>query len=93
MKELIAVFIMIFLAELGDKTQLATMMVASGKLANPLLVFIGASLALVTASALAVVIGNTASHYLAAFPLKLIAGVGFVILGAWMVVEHLSVNS
>ena len=93
MKELFAVFVMIFLAELGDKTQLATMMYASGKMAHPLLVFIGASLALVAASALAVLIGHAASHYLAAFPLKLVAGIGFVALGVWMVIEHFGVIS
>ncbi|MBV2120558.1 MAG: TMEM165/GDT1 family protein [Candidatus Thiodiazotropha sp. (ex Ctena orbiculata)] len=91
MKQFFAVFIMVFLAELGDKTQLATMMFASGKMAHPLLIFIGASLALIAASALAVLVGHAASQYLDTFPLQLVAGIGFVALGAWMVVEHFGV--
>ena len=91
MKELFAVLIMIFLAELGDKTQLATMMFASHKLAHPLLVFVGTSIALVAASAVAVLIGHTAGHYFAFLPLKLIVGIGFVLLGGWTILEHFGV--
>lgn len=93
MKELLTVMMMIFLAELGDKTQLATMMFASNKLANPTLVFVGASLALVAASGVAVLIGHSASYYLSAMPLKLIAGLGFIAIGVWSVSEHFGMTS
>jgi putative Ca2+/H+ antiporter (TMEM165/GDT1 family) len=48
--------------------------------------------ALVASTAMAVVLGQTAERYLTAMPLKLIAGAGFVILGAWMVWEHFSTS-
>ena len=90
MKELMIVTMAIFLAELGDKTQLATLMFASGGKASPLLVFVGASLALVTASAIAVIVGHGISQTLAGLPLKLIAGLGFIAIGVWSLYEHFS---
>lgn len=48
------IFITVFIAELGDKTQLATLLFASDKEVSKMTVFIGASLALVTASAIGV---------------------------------------
>lgn len=82
------VFAMVFLAELGDKTQLATMLFASEKSINPFLVFAAASTALVLSTAIAVLVGYGASRYLQVIPLKLIAGAGFVALGLWTIVEH-----
>ena len=90
MKELMVVTVAIFLAELGDKTQLATLMFASGGKASPLLVFAGASLALVTASAIAVIVGHGISQTLEELPLKLIAGLGFIAIGLWSLYEHFS---
>ena len=91
MKELLAVLAMIFLAELGNKTQLATMAFATNKLANPMLVFVGASFALIAASGISVLIGHTASHYLAALPIRLVAGLGFIAIGVWSILEHFEV--
>lgn len=90
MKELIAVVTMVFLAELGDKTQLATLMFAAAGKAHPVLIFAGASLALVASSALAVVLGHWSSHVLMDLPLKLISGIGFISIGLWSVYEHFS---
>ncbi len=82
------IFITVFLAELGDKTQLATLLFASDKAHNPYLVFVAASLALITATGIAVLAGSFAEKYLAVVPLKLIAGIGFVAIGLWTIVEH-----
>lgn len=56
-KILITVFTAVFIAELGDKTQLATMLFAADKEVNKLTVFIGASLALIVASGIGVIAG------------------------------------
>jgi putative Ca2+/H+ antiporter (TMEM165/GDT1 family) len=85
---LIAIFIAVFVAELGDKTQLATVLIAADKDHHPLAVFAAAGAALLTSTAIAVGFGTLAAKYLDAFPLKLIAGCGFLAIGTWMVFEH-----
>lgn len=85
---LLPIFITVFLAELGDKTQLATVLFASEKSYSPLMVFIAAAGALVASTALAVLLGNAAGKYLEDIPLKLIAGIGFVAIGGWTIFEH-----
>jgi putative Ca2+/H+ antiporter (TMEM165/GDT1 family) len=57
LKVLAAVFVTVFVAELGDKTQLATMLFASDRQVSKWVVFFGASLALITSSALGVLAG------------------------------------
>jgi putative Ca2+/H+ antiporter (TMEM165/GDT1 family) len=52
------------------------------------LIFIAASAALVTATAVAVLLGSAGAHYLTALPLKLIAGVGFIGIGVWTIFAH-----
>ena len=86
----ISIFITVFLAELGDKTQLATVLFATDKQHHPLLVFTAAASALVLSTALAVALGLAAERYLSAIPLKLIAGVGFVLIGAFTIWDHFS---
>lgn len=70
----------IFLAELGDKTQLATLALASGK--SRWVVFCGAGLALVTTTALAVAAGDAVSHAVPPIWIRRGAGLLFVVLGA-----------
>jgi len=82
-KILATVFVTVFLAELGDKTQLATLLFAADKEVNKWLVFIGASLALVATSAIGVLAGSAISHYVSERVLHLIAGIGFVLVGLW----------
>jgi putative Ca2+/H+ antiporter (TMEM165/GDT1 family) len=89
MSQILAIFTAVFLAELGDKTQLATLLFAAGKDAPPLAVFLAAAAALVLSTALAVALGVAAERYLAVLPLKLIAGAGFVALGLWTLWDHL----
>ncbi len=88
MLKLAAVFTVVFLAELGDKTQLAVLLFSTGKDANPFMVFLAASTALVLSTGLAVMAGSLGSHYLDMIPLKLIAGIGFVAIGLWSLFEH-----
>lgn len=85
----VTIFATVFLAELGDKTQFATVLFSSEGSANRLLVFLAAAGALITSTALAVLLGAAAERYLSALPLKLIAGLGFVAIGAVMIVDHL----
>jgi len=81
-------FLSVFLAELGDKTQLATMLFASNGRHAPLTVFLVAGSALLVSTALAVVLGGMAERTLTMIPLKLIAGVGFVLIGLWTIWSH-----
>jgi putative Ca2+/H+ antiporter (TMEM165/GDT1 family) len=83
-----SVFITVFLAELGDKTQLATVLFASEGDRSKGMVFIAAAAALIASTGLAVLAGAAADRFVGALPLKLIAGVGFVIIGGLMILEH-----
>ncbi|MEZ4371984.1 MAG: TMEM165/GDT1 family protein [Polyangiaceae bacterium] len=74
-------FAAVFLAELGDKTQLATMALAGGGRSR-WAVFFGAALALVATSALAVLAGDVVARYVSPVWLRRGAGVLFVVLGA-----------
>ncbi len=85
---LITIFTTIFIAELGDKTQIATTVYASKEGVSPLMVFFASSLALVASCAIAVLLGSYASKYLAMIPLKLIAGICFIAMGISSILEH-----
>jgi putative Ca2+/H+ antiporter (TMEM165/GDT1 family) len=88
MLKLASIFAVVLVAELGDKTQLATLLFASDRNLNPFQVFFAAAAALIVATGLAVLVGNQASRYLDMVPLKLIAGVGFIAIGCWAIFEH-----
>ncbi len=88
MLKLASIFAAVLIAELGDKTQLATLLFASDRSLNPFHVFFAAASALVLATGLAVLVGNQGARYLDMVPLRLIAGVGFVAIGCWAIVEH-----
>ena len=82
-KVLFTVFATVFIAELGDKTQLATLLFAADKDVNKLTVFFGASLALIVASGIGVLAGGFISQYVSAKYLDYIAGIGFIAIGIW----------
>ena len=86
-KLLITIFITVFVAELGDKTQLATMLFASDKEVNKWLIFIGASLALITTSAIGVIFGAAISNFVGEKYLRYIAGTGFILIGVWSLIK------
>ena len=81
------VFASVFIAELGDKTQLATMLFASDKDASKLTVFVGAASALVVTSAIGVVAGSALSEYISEKVLHYFAGIGFIAIGIWTLVK------
>ena len=82
-KILSTVFTAVFIAELGDKTQLATMLFASDKDAGKLTVFVGAALALIVTSAIGVLAGSAMSQYISEKTLNYVAGIGFIGIGIW----------
>jgi putative Ca2+/H+ antiporter (TMEM165/GDT1 family) len=86
-KVLWTVFTVVLLAELGDKTQLATMLFAADKGVSKLTVFFGASLALVVASGIGVLAGALVSQYIGERLLHYIAGVGFIAIGIWTLLK------
>ena len=86
-KVLWTVFASVFIAELGDKTQLATMLFASDRQASKLTVFAGASFALIVTSALGVLAGEVLSTYVSEKHLRYLAGIGFVAIGVWTLVK------
>jgi putative Ca2+/H+ antiporter (TMEM165/GDT1 family) len=82
-KLLVTVFTTVFLAELGDKTQLSTMLFASSPGQSKWTVFVGASLALVISTALGVFAGELIGARINPQLLARIAGVGFIAVGVW----------
>jgi putative Ca2+/H+ antiporter (TMEM165/GDT1 family) len=76
-------FVTIFLAELGDKTQLAVITM-SAKTESKVAVFVGASLALVLVSLLGVLVGGVLSEYVPTEWLQRIVAVGFIVIGLLM---------
>lgn len=84
-KLLASTFTLIFLAELGDKTQLATLaLAASGK--SRLVVFAAASAALIATSGLAVLLGEGVARAVPAIWIKRVAGLGFLVMGVLFLV-------
>jgi putative Ca2+/H+ antiporter (TMEM165/GDT1 family) len=82
------VFITVFIAEIGDKTQLATMLFASERGTSKWLIFAGAALALVVAAAIGVLVGAQIERFVKPATLKIIAGIGFIAIGIWTLVSR-----
>ncbi len=80
-KIFLTIFASVFIAELGDKTQLATMLFAADKEIGKVTVFLAASAALVVASLIGVVAGSLMASYINEKYLHYIAGVGFILIG------------
>lgn len=87
LKILMTVFGSVFVAELGDKTQLATLLFASDKDVSKLTVFIGSASALVLTSAIGVVVGALLSQHINERYLHYVAGVGFIAIGLWTLLK------
>ena len=83
---LISTFLTVFLAELGDKTQLATVAL-SGTSDRPLAVFLGSASALVLASLLGAMAGGSVASVVPTELLQLIASMGFLIIGTRLLLQ------
>jgi len=83
LKGLAMVFATVFLAELGDKTQLATVLFTAQNPHSRLLVFAAAGSALVFACAIGVLAGGLVAQHLDTRVLTRVAGVGFILIGIW----------
>ena len=88
---LLSTFITIFIAELGDKTQLATLTM-SGTSNKPLAVFLGSSTALIFASLIGALAGGSVSNFVPEIILKSIASITFFIIGIRLLINSFSSN-
>jgi putative Ca2+/H+ antiporter (TMEM165/GDT1 family) len=79
------VFATIFVAEIGDKTQLATLLYASDRAHSKLTVFAAAAGALVMTSALGVAAGSVLAQWLNPKVMRWAAGLGFIAVGLWVI--------
>ena len=77
------VFASVFIAELADKTQLVTLLFAADKAVSRWLVFLAAASALVLTSAIGVLAGTLLSQSINVKAMSIIAGTGFILIGAW----------
>ena len=82
------VFATIFIAELGDKTQLATLLYASDAAHPRVTVFAASAAALIASSALAVLAGSFLSQYLDPRIVRWVAGLGFIAVGVWVLLAQ-----
>ncbi len=87
-KIIISTFWLVLIAELGDKTQLETMLLTA-KSSSPLPVFIGSSLALVCSSMIAVFAGTFITKYIPPHFMQNVAGVLFIIMGVLIICNKL----
>jgi putative Ca2+/H+ antiporter (TMEM165/GDT1 family) len=81
LKAILSTFLLVFIAELGDKTQLATMLL-SAKSNSVTPIFIGASLALICSSFIGVFAGTYLTRYVPPHYIQNVAGVLFLLMGA-----------
>src|SRR5437763_15803407 len=80
-----AMFATVFLAEIGDKTQLATMLFSAEGQVSRWVVFAASATALVTAAAIGVIVGAQLERFIKPQTLKIVAGIGFVAIGLWTI--------
>jgi putative Ca2+/H+ antiporter (TMEM165/GDT1 family) len=82
--DLLSIFFSILIAELGDKTQLATLLFATDPQLSRVGVFVASALALTLSSFLAVLFGDQLVRVVSPALLQTLAGTGFVIIGLWI---------
>lgn len=87
-KIIISTFFIVFIAELGDKTQLATMIMSSQS-NSKLGVLLGSSLALICSSVLGVIIGSALNKYIPPNLIQLASGIAFVAIGIVLIFHRL----
>ena len=84
------IFVTVFFAELGDKTQLATLLFAAEQNTSKVGVSAASAGALVLSSLIAVLVGSQLSAYISPRALKLAAGIGFITIGVWVLIDSRS---
>jgi putative Ca2+/H+ antiporter (TMEM165/GDT1 family) len=89
-KIFLTIFTVVFIAELGDKTQLATMLFAADSEASKWTVFAASSAALVVAAGIGVLAGSLLSEYINEKTLSIVAGLGFILIGGFSLYQGLS---
>lgn len=87
-KAFFTVFATVFLAEIGDKTQLATVLFAADAKVSKWIIFAGAAVALTLAAAIGVLVGAQLDRFVSPRTLKIVAGVGFIAIGVWTIVSR-----
>jgi putative Ca2+/H+ antiporter (TMEM165/GDT1 family) len=87
-KLFLTVFATVFVAELGDKTQLATLLYASDASRSKLTVFAASATALVVSSALGVLAGGLVAEHVKPATVRWIAGLGFIAVGVWVLLAR-----
>lgn len=87
LKAFLSVFITVFLAEIGDKTQLATMLFAAEAKSSKWVIFAGSAVALVLAAAIGVLVGAQIEKFVSPRTLKIAAGIGFIAIGIWTLIS------
>ncbi len=85
---LISTFLSVFLAELGDKTQIATLLL-SAQSGKPLVVFAGSALALICSTLGVVLLGKWLSRVFPQVSFKLLSGLLMISLGIWLGIQAL----
>jgi putative Ca2+/H+ antiporter (TMEM165/GDT1 family) len=88
MRAYAAVFLSVFLAELGDKTQLATLLFASDLALSRWGVVAAAGGALLTSTVLAVGAGTLIGERLSPGHVRVAAALGFIAIGVWMLARR-----
>jgi putative Ca2+/H+ antiporter (TMEM165/GDT1 family) len=83
-KLFLTVFSTVFVAELGDKTQLATLLYAADATHPKLTVFAASAAALVLTSALGVLAGSLVAEHVSPRVVRWVAGLGFIAVGVWV---------
>lgn len=82
------VFFTVFVAEIGDKTQLATMLFAAEAKTSKWVIFIAASVALTLAAGIGVLVGAQLERFISPRTLRLVAGIGFIAIGLWTMLSR-----
>jgi putative Ca2+/H+ antiporter (TMEM165/GDT1 family) len=90
MHQLIMIFMTVFLAELGDKTQITTLLYASDQSASKPAIFLASGAALLLSTGIAVIAGERLALILSPITAKGIAGCGLILTGFWMLLQTLS---
>jgi len=83
LRAFLTVFTTVFIAEIGDKTQLATMLFASEAKVSKWVIFAGSALALTLAAGIGVLVGAQLEKFVSPKTLKVVAGIGFIAIGLW----------